>query len=884
MGALLKSAVDLENCASEPIRIPGSIQPHGALVGVVEPALEIVLASRNADDMLATGGAVRGRRLDEIVDANSMEELRAALAGDPRDVNPIGVRLRDGRRMHGLAHRSEGLLLIEFEPTGDDQLQFSSAYRRLVRRFDRLRRAPTIEDVVKLAADEVRELTRYDRVMAYRFDAHHNGEVVAEARSEDLEPFLGLHYPASDIPPQARQLYLENPVRIIADAGYEPVPIEPDVNPLTGAPVDLSHAALRSVSPIHCAYLQNMGVASSMSISITTGDRLWGLVACHHRTPHHVPYGTRLVAEFLAHVLSARVVELERIRSLSAKTRAYATQTRLVEQMVTAPRFDQGLSRGQYDLTNLLPCDGAAIVANGEVTRLGVTPSETEIRELVEAIAAPEGIQVRQTDRLSEVHPPAAAWADRAAGMIAVPISTEGDESLFWFRRERVEAVRWAGNPNEPVVEGPEPGRLSPRGSFAEWVEHTRGTCAPWEEWEVEVASDFRTALVASVIHQAAELERLNARLLDASQQKDRFLATVSHELRNPLNAIVGWVRVARMGLGEKEMERALETIARNADAQARLIDDLLDMSRAQSGRLQIASRPLDLAEVIRNAVESLAPLASSRGITIETEYCQERSDIIGDPVRLQQVVWNLLSNAVKFTDDGRRVWVALQRQRSALTVDVRDEGLGMDEATLPTIFEPFKQAEGPRKAAGLGLGLSIVKSIVELHGGTVAASSPGVGRGSTFTVTLPLAAFQLPMEAESVDAILGTSTSLAGVSILVVEDHPDAAEMIAALLRRSGAASTTVGDGREALERLRREPFDLLVSDLEMPHMDGFELIGALKQDADLQDLPTVALTAYGRGPDRARALQAGFGQHVTKPVDPEELVTVIASLLGRL
>ncbi|MCA8971274.1 MAG: response regulator [Planctomycetes bacterium] len=871
----------LETCASEPIRIPAAIQPHGVLLVVREPNLEVVMASANAAHMFSED--VLGRRLDEFVTDPSMRCLVAAAASDPRDAGEIRLETSAGGSWPARLHRASGHLVVELFERDDTTDLALPTYLQLVRRFDCIRRIEDIEPLCEAVASEVRDLLGFDRVMVYRFDRDDHGVVIAEECATDMEPFLGLHYPESDIPAQARALYVENPIRVIVDARYVPVPLVPAH--VSGTPLDLSHAALRSVSPIHCEYLQNMGVTASLSISIVVDGRLWGLIACHDRAPRQPSHVHQLACEFLADAMSVRISELERIRTLRSKATACSVQLQLIEQMIAAPQFAEGLADGKRSLSDLIPCDGAAVIAHDEITCMRTTPTPAELRELRDVLRARSRIEVLDIQRLASLHPPAAAWGDRAAGMIAVPLSPDGSDWLLWFRTEQVHTVRWAGDPRKQAAAATPSGRLSPRGSFAEWTETVRGACAPWETWQVEVASEFRTAIVAGVIHQASELQRLNARLEDASLHKDRMLATVSHELRNPLNAITGWVRLARMGLAGEKLEQALETIERNAVLQARLIDDLLDVSRFQRGAVQLETAPIDLVEVIRAAVDAVRPSARGQGVTVDMQIYADSGEIIGDFGRLQQVVWNLLSNAIKFSGKDSAVDVGLHRDGSRLVLEVSDHGEGLEPGQLQVIFEPFRRANTTKRTtAGLGLGLSIVKNIVELHGGEVTAHSDGLGTGVTMRVHLPVFAVRLAEDSEETQPVGPSSSVLAGLSILVVEDQPDSARMIAELLRNGGASAETADNGKTAMATLRSRKFDVIVSDLEMPEMDGFEFMAALRADDTLKSMACAALTAYSRPQDRARALQAGFRQHVSKPVDPQELTTVVASLAGRL
>ncbi len=735
----MSEPVDVSECDREPIHVPGAIQPHGALLGLNEPALDVVLHSANAAGILGLAQAPLGRNLAELLESSTVETLRRALAADAEDVNPLEMTIGGGRPALGIVHRSGGLLVLEVEPAGEGALAFSLAYRRLIRHFSRLRQAGTVQETCDAAAREVRALTGYDRVMVYRFDERANGQVVAESRNAELEPYLGLHYPASDIPAQARRLYVANPLRIIVDSEYRPVPLVPAANPLDGQPLDLSFAALRSVSPVHCEYLRNMGVRGSMSISLLKEGKLWGLVACHHRQPLLVPYGVRLIGEFLAHVLSARISELERAAAVERRSAAYAIQSELLEQIVSAPRFQDGLA-GRRTLADLVDCCGAAVLYQGEATVIGRTPSAADLTALGAALQRQAPRQVVATDCIAELHPPAAEYAGRIAGLLAAPISSDGADLMLWFRPEHPRTFTWAGDPHKPVTTSDDGVRIGPRRSFAAWSEQVRGRSEPWAGWEVEVAADFRTALVAGIVHQAAELTRLNAELVNIGRQRDEFLAAVSHELRNPLNAILGWAGLARRGLGPKELDEALAVIERNAQAQAQLIDDLLEINRLERGRISIEREPVALPRVVTEAAASARPSAEARQLRLETHVAQPVPTVMGDPGRLRQVLWNLLSNAIKFSEPGGRVRIEVRRDGDWVVVEVADEGAGIAADQLPHLFDPFYQGDSARHGAGLGLGLAIVRSIVELHGGTIDAASEGPGRGAAFTVRLPAA------------------------------------------------------------------------------------------------------------------------------------------------
>jgi signal transduction histidine kinase/ActR/RegA family two-component response regulator len=394
--------------------------------------------------------------------------------------------------------------------------------------------------------------------------------------------------------------------------------------------------------------------------------------------------------------------------------------------------------------------------------------------------------------------------------------------------------------------------------------------------------------------HAAKENERLYRQAQESNQLKEEFLATVSHELRNPLNAILGWSRILRSGnLPENERTRAVGIIERNAMAQAQLIDDLLDVSRIIAGKLRMDVRPADPSLFIEAALEAVKPAADAKGIRLQKILDTALVTVHGDPGRLQQVIWNLLSNAIKFTERGGRVQVRLERVNSSVEITVSDSGQGIQPEFLPYVFERFRQADqgSAREHSGMGLGLAIVKHMIELHGGSVHAASPGRGQGSTFTVSLPLApVHRLENEGERVHPAASESLPdseygdrLDGLTILVVDDEEDTRELLRTGLESRGARVKVAESSSKALQSLEQEVPDILISDIGMPGQDGYELIRNVRALDDGGTVPAIALTAYARVEDRLRALRGGYQMHVPKPVELAELVAVIQSLVRR-
>ncbi|HEU0253781.1 MAG TPA: ATP-binding protein [Pyrinomonadaceae bacterium] len=421
------------------------------------------------------------------------------------------------------------------------------------------------------------------------------------------------------------------------------------------------------------------------------------------------------------------------------------------------------------------------------------------------------------------------------------------------------------------------------------------------------------TVLVFRDISERKRMELERERLLAAAQAaqkeaeqanrlKDEFLATASHELRTPLTAVVGWSRLLRTGkLDAENSARALEAIERNATLQTKLIDDLLDVSRIITGKLTLDRRPLEIAHVVSDAVNTVRPAADAKNIAIETSFDAEAEPVLGDANRLQQVVWNLLSNAVKFTPKNGRIEVALQRVNSEVQVSVGDSGEGISSEFLPYVFDRFSQGDGKstRSHSGLGLGLAIVRQLVELHGGTVKAHSDGPGRGATFELRLPVLSINLVPGSKSAlsdSTLTGASLTdglsiecrprLDGVRVLVVDDDFDTRQMLKAVLSECHADVITAASAAEAIKEIEQQKPDVLVSDLGMPEQDGYELIKQVRKTESADNaarVPALALTAYAKAEDRVRALAGGYQVHLAKPVEPAEFVLVVANLAGR-
>ncbi|MGI4894343.1 MAG: SpoIIE family protein phosphatase [Janthinobacterium lividum] len=500
--------VDLTNCDREPIHIPGAIQPHGFLLAVDRGTHEVVVASgttalllgRPPEQLLGSPLAdVVGEGLArEILTLDAADDLSEPLRADLTLL--VGDVAATATEVDVVLHVSGERLVVEVEPVGFTTGVSAVSYRSARAAVSRLSETRTVAELSQQLAREIRGLTGFDRVMVYRFDAQWNGEVVAEDRREDLNAFLGLHYPASDIPAQARRLYTVNWTRLIADVDYLPSRLEPLLDPGSGAPLDLSHSVLRSVSPIHLEYLRNMGVTSSMSVSLVQDGELWGLIACHHYSgPHRPSYDARSAAEFLGQTASQLIAGRERSDERDDALRAQELLAEMVADLSGSGRDPFSNLVADPRLLDLVGAGGAAVWDGSRLLRLGTVPGRAVLQQIAAMLARTDGAPTF-TDHLASLAPGLSAVEHEAAGALRVGLG--GDRWLLWTRPEQEEVVDWGGDPRNKelaAAEGPEV-RLSPRMSFDKWREVVRGRSLPWQRWHADIADRLRSQLTSIVL------------------------------------------------------------------------------------------------------------------------------------------------------------------------------------------------------------------------------------------------------------------------------------------------------------------------------------------------------------------------------------------------
>ncbi|MGJ7545393.1 ATP-binding protein [Variovorax sp. LT1R16] len=727
--------INLDNCAREPIHIPGLVQSHGALLAF-SAARVAVYVSANATALLGSTAPAAG----EILSPHHFEhdpEVHAAigeLLALPDDGLPTSSEVHvNGQVFDLVVHGAAGLVVAEFElrpATADVMADFALKAHRSM---ERIKRQNSVAGLMDFAVRAVRQLTGFDRVMAYRFRHDDSGDVVAEDRIASLEPFLGRRYPASDIPAQARRLYVVNTLRLIADVHAAPVPMQPAPG-VTDA-LDMSHCVLRSVSPIHIEYLQNMGVGASMSISIVVNGQLWGMLACHHMAPLQVPYSVRMACDVLAQILAANVQSLMARDHARRSAEAAELRTTLIEAALHSDDTATALAAMGADLAVAFQAHAVVIAEASKLHIEGEVPHDLAVRliQWLDAAQAPVG-QMLATPSLRQLAPVLADTAGVWCGMLALSFDPGAHGWLVLLRKEQLETIQWGGHPEKTYRIGPLGPRLTPRGSFDVWRETVRDTSVPWDADDMAFGRRLLDEL----------LRARSARVAEVARGRTELMAMLGHDLRDPLQSIA---MAARLLGKEAETDGSTGTstggrmgrrIQASSTRMARMISQVLDMSRLQTGSgLDIHRTEVDLTGLLDDLLDEMR--TAHPGVQVIREAPPTLlAQVDGD--RMAQVFSNLIGNARQHGAPGESIIVQLSHHDGQATLDVRNVSPPIPPETASQLFNAFKRREqhNPRNRDGLGLGLYIAQAVVSAHGGHIgyAHAEPFV----VFSVRFPLA------------------------------------------------------------------------------------------------------------------------------------------------
>ena len=748
--------VNLTNCDREPIHTPNCIQPQGLLLVLAEPDLRIVQVSENAPEILGIAVTdLLDRHLANFISSDRgdlIQMIRACLDRSFEHINPLNLIIghtdEQARTFNGIIHRAPGgEIILELEPLVEKaESDFFQFYRQIKVTLAKMQTAQNLAALCDLVVHEMRVITGFDRVMIYRFNQDGDGSVIAESKKDNLGAFLGMHYPDSDIPKQAKHLYTLNWLRLISDVNCQPIGLITSQNKPDHSLV-MSYCGLRAVSPLHIQYLKNMGVVASMSVSLIQQQQLWGLISCHHHTPKLVSYEIRTVCEFLGQLMSTELATKENNENLDYKLYLKTIQSQFVERLTKATDFVSEIITDEQALLHLTGALGVAVCDGDDIILIGQTPSQAVLKPLLSWLSDRFEQDIFVTDTLPSLYPSAESYKNVASGLLAMAISKVQNQYVLWFRPELLQTLTWAGNPDKPTrIE--EDGSLTifPRQSFAAWQEIVRGKSNPWLNYEVEGAIELRRAIIDIVLRQAGELANINLELERINSELDAFAYIASHDLKEPLRGIHNYATFLLDDYGEileGEGAEKLHTLLRLTTRMESLIESLLKFSRL--GRQELQMNSIDLNLLLKNVTElfSMNPQWANCSIRVPRSLPK----VFGDRVLIEEVFTNLISNAFKYNNQPEK-WVEIswiestQPPHNVFTFYVQDNGIGIREKHLESVFRIFKRLHAPSKyGGGTGAGLTIVKKIIERHGGKIEVKSI-FGKGTTFWFALPVQNF----------------------------------------------------------------------------------------------------------------------------------------------
>lgn len=920
---------DLSVCEQEPIHIPGAIQPHGALIaalaGTGTGPLIVTHASANLEKILGISAAMLlGRPLEDAIGQAVCNALRRNGSSGGRWLGQIhSSRGPDGRVLQLNAHRSGKYVCIDIEPSASE-VERRTPRISLQSVLETFKHAATCSELVELAVQGLRSIAGYDRVVAYRFGKDGHGEVVAEARTKRVKPFLGQHYPAADLPTQARQQYMRQRVGAVASNRYRPVALIVDRALDDGLPLDLTYSALRSVSPVHREYMRNMGTASSLTIGLSHGEDFWGLLVCHHATRRVASPELRLVADTIGQVVSLLIVSLSKASIFAQRLERNATLRVIVNRLAAPVPLTETLATIGPELLCLLDAAGVIVRFSGSTVCFGQTPPPSESESVLTMLHSETHGDVVAIDNLSLRHPGSTSFTAECSGALILPLAQDAEDVIVWFRSEQLRTVTWAGDPAQHAHFDATTGRPSPRLSFDPWSERVAGFSAPWKDADRELASELRGTIRAEVAQRtklqlaqlrdhyqelsntlelkveqrtrALEIELGKSQKIEASLQQAQKMEAigqltggVAHDFNNVLAAVLGNIDLAQEHATGPVLKRFLQNAQHAAERGAKLTDHLLSFARKQPLRWE----PCDLNQLITSFRDLIARTIGAL-VDVQLALADNLWLVMADATQFEMALLNLAVNARDAMSGGGKLVIATNNvvaHSSGLPndlapgdytcVSVRDTGCGMGTEVACRAFEPFYTTK--RSGEGTGLGLSQVYGFSKQLGGSATLSSK-VGMGTQVELFIPRALEVVkttpPLQLALADPLMDLQRS--GTRILMVDDEADVRDVTVDVLHSLGFDVVAAENARQGLEILNKDLLiDLLLTDFSMPQMDGIEFI----QKARVLNpgLPCLLVTGYAELSRFADALSDGI-MILRKPYRMKQLAEAIDRLMAQV
>lgn len=875
----------------ESLRHIDLIQPIGCVLVLQLPELTIIQASENTSEYLgSTADQLKGKSLKSLFTSQNIKDIQGAIATGniPLNLlNPYALTLKKSPQTSPLPHRKlfgeftihEDKLFFGLEPfTPLSGKKLQELNSQLTEGILRIRQTQTSTELYQVLCDFFAKITGYDRIMLYEFEEDNTGIVRAEVVSDGHESYLGLHYPASDVPIQARSLFVERGISLIGDTQAVPVKIQEDEKFALGT------ITLRAASPCHCQYLINMGgVRGAMAIALTDENRLWGLIAGHHYSPRWLSPHVRKVCELIRNVASLEIVIKQKQLFEQYQHQIHTIETSIRQSLLKSPEhFLEQLCHSRNELLKLISADGCVIQFDNKLEFIGTVPSETETLQLLDKIRIDHNNELYVSDVLGRDYPDVQNFQTPFGGVMVITI---GIEEIFcqlaWFRLSQTYTVDWSGHPQNSITSSnaEESIELTPRKSFLLWQESVQGRSIPWETVEIKAVNELRHSLILAVLKKSQTVMQESLQKAEiASVAKSEFLANMSHEIRTPMNAILGFTQLLETTNLNKEQQGYLESINYGGEQLLEVINDVLDLSKLEAGELKLEKEEFSLSNTLKKIQQLLASSSEQKGLAFRLDSETNLPVVYGARNRLDQILINLVRNAIKFTETGSII-VSLKlltsttdSSKTMAHFSVTDTGIGIAKEDQLSIFESFSQVDGAmsRRYEGTGLGLTICRKLTHLMGGEIGLESE-LDIGSRFWFTIPLKIVSISNTNGTKKAPVKLDVfSKSSWKILMVEDNPFNQKLTQMMLRKFGLGCDIIADGDTAIGQIAEfSRYDIVLMDCQLPGASGYDITAQLRDWEKGRDIHTIVIgmTANAMEGDREKCLQAGMDDYLAKP-----------------
>ncbi|WP_427873460.1 ATP-binding protein [Flavobacterium sp. MMS24-S5] len=725
-----RDIVTLTNCEHEPIHIPGQIQPHGFLLGITLQ-WKIDFCTENVAAYFGIShNQMLGKDFATVFGVTAENEILAYTNGDEfKDAFPLEIELL-GSLFQINIHKSEGIYILEAELLFADQEKLADAYKQTIQFVSQMNKTTSLKDLCALVAQGTREITGYDRVMIYRFDEQYNGEVFAEDCREDLEPFLGLHYPHTDIPAQARELYIKNLLRLIVDIDYEPVPIY-TVDDKEGKNLDLSLSILRSTSPIHVEYLKNIGVGATLTISLIHHGKLWGLIACHHYSKKNISPEIRLAAKLQGQFITSQIdIRQSNDEYLSAqKTNLALEQLTSLELPVLKESLEKIVSTPQ--LLEIANASGVSIITRDKIYKNGLTPSDEQIIDLLRHLKSKKNTDFFSTNKISD-HFPEFDENSNFAGIIYHSLGNNGH--VIWFRPETISEIKWGGNPEKRIVKDSK--GLHPGNSYNIYKQIVKNQSSNWKLYEINAASQYTHTLynhlILIMLSEEEEKYRSQSEILKETNSELENINWIStHDLQEPLRKIqlITSKMLSELDvISTESISNSLQRVSKSANRMSGLLEDILKYTRIKNTREKLEE--VDLNKILKSTIKEMHETIAESNAIIEHENLPEVHAI---SFLMRQLFNNILQNSIKYASSERQPKIVITASQEPVMIHDRykvychwvrfsDNGIGFEQQYAESIFKVFTRLHTQEHYTGSGIGLALCKKIMQTVGGDIQA------------------------------------------------------------------------------------------------------------------------------------------------------------------